>query len=313
MSSLGPLTPGPGLPPRPGLRLATWQLFALAVLVWGTTWHAIVYQIAETPAVWGVALRFALAGAFCAAIAVARGERLWIGPQGLALVGFQGVFMYSLSYLCVYEAEHHVPSGLVAIGYSLSPILNGVASHLMWKTPLSRRFLAGGALGAVGVVLIFAPELVRADAKGHTGLGLLFTMGAVLLSSVGSLASSRNRSLGLPFWASMAWGMGAGALLSTALAVVQGVALPWPLSGAWWASLLYLSIAGSAVAFACFLGLQQRLGPGPASTVGVATPVLALIVSTALEGFVPTVWTLAGVLLALCGSALALGLRFGRI
>lgn len=294
------------------LQLPTWQLFALAVLVWGTTWHAIIYQIAETPVVWGVALRFALAGAFCAVVAAWRGERLWIGYRGLALATFQGLFMYSLSYLCVYEAEHHVPSGLVAIGYSLSPILNGVASHLIWKTPLSRRFLAGGVMGMAGVALIFAPELVRADAKGDTTLGFIFTVGAVLLSSVGSLASSRNRAMGLPFWATIAWGMGAGALLSVGLAQAQGSSLPWPLSGAWWASLLYLSIAGSAIAFACFLGLQQRLGPGPASTVGVATPVLALIVSTALEGFVPTLWTLAGVALALGGSALALGLRFKR-
>jgi len=88
--------------------------------------------------------------------------------------------------------------------------------------------------------------------------------------------------------------------------------MPWPLSNAWWVSLLYLSLAGSAVAFACFLALQQRVGPGPASMVGVATPVLALVVSTALEGFEPTVWTVAGVLLALGGSALALGLKLRR-
>lgn len=293
-------------------RLSTWQLFALAVLMWGTTWHAIVYQIAETPVVWGVALRFALAGALCALVAAARRERLWIGPRGLALAAFQGLFMYSLSYLCVYEAEHHVPSGLVAVGYSLSPILNGVASHLIWKTPLTPRLLAGGALGGAGVAMIFAPELARADAAGSGGLGLLFTIGAVLLSSVGSLASSRNRALGLPFWSTMAWGMGAGALLTTAMALAQGVAVPWPLSNAWWVSLLYLSLAGSAVAFACFLALQQRVGPGPASMVGVATPVLALVVSTALEGFEPTVWTVAGVLLALGGSALALGLKLRR-
>ena len=33
-------------------RLRTWQLFAVCVLVWGTTWHAITYQIGHTsPAV----------------------------------------------------------------------------------------------------------------------------------------------------------------------------------------------------------------------------------------------------------------------
>lgn len=296
------------------MRLKTWQLFAVAVLVWGTTWHAIVYQLAEAPVTWGVALRFALAGALCAAVAVWRGERLWLGPRGLALAGFQGLFMYSLSYLCVYEAEHHVPSGLVAVGYSLSPMLNGVVSHLIWKTPLSPRFLWGSALGMLGVSLIFGPELLHVENGPDTLRGLAYTLGAVLLSSVGSLTSSRNRSLGLPFWSTMAWGMGLGSMLSLGLAVAQGGALPWPLSASWWASLLYLSAAGSALAFACFLALQQRLGPGPASTIGVATPVLALIVSTALEGFVPTAVTLLGVVLALGGSVLALGLRLpGRL
>ncbi|MFM8737896.1 MAG: DMT family transporter [Betaproteobacteria bacterium] len=294
------------------LSLPTWQLFALAVLVWGTTWHAIVYQIAEAPVVWSVALRFAIAAACCAVVATARHETLWIGPRGLALASFQGLFMYCLSYLCVYEAEHHVHSGLVAVGYSLSPILNGVASHLIWKTPLTARLLVGGAMGAGGVVMIFAPEWAQADGQGDTAMGLVFTLAAVLLSSVGSLASSRNRTLGLPFWSTMAWGMAAGALLSAALAAAQGVALPWPLCSAWWGSLLYLSVAGSAVAFACFLALQQREGPGPASMVGVATPVLALVVSTAVEGFEPTAWTVAGVLLALGGSALALGLKLRR-
>ena len=36
-------------------RLATWQLFALCVLVWGTTWYAITWQIAELAPEFGVA------------------------------------------------------------------------------------------------------------------------------------------------------------------------------------------------------------------------------------------------------------------
>lgn len=308
MSGAGPRGEPSASKPVTPQGLATWQLFAAAVLVWGTTWHAIVYQIAEAPVSWGVALRFAVAAGLCGLVAVWRGERLWIGPRGLALAGFQGLFMYSLSYLFVYEAEHHVPSGLVAIGYSLAPIINGVASHLIWKTPLTRRFIAGGVVGAVGVALIFGPQMIDDRAQADTARGLGLTLAAVICSSIGSLASSRNQALGMPFWATIAWGMGIGALLTSVVALSQGLPMPWPLSMAWWVSLLYLSLAGSAVAFACFLGLQQRLGPGPASTVGVATPVLALAVSAAVEGFVPTAWTLAGVALALGGSAMALGL-----
>ena len=102
-----------------------------------------------------------------------------------------------------------------------------------------------------------------------------------------------------------------GAAASALLALWQGDALPWPLSAAWWVSLLYLAAAGSALAFACFLTLQQRIGPGPASTVGVATPVIALIVSTLMEGFEPQALTVLGAALALAGNAMALGLWRG--
>jgi hypothetical protein len=48
-----------------------WQLFVTAVLVWGTTWHAIHYQLPHVTPEVGVALRFGLAGAGLLLIAVA--------------------------------------------------------------------------------------------------------------------------------------------------------------------------------------------------------------------------------------------------
>ena len=66
-------------------------------------------------------------------------------------------------------------------------------------------------------------------------------------------------------------------------------------------------------AFAAYLSLQQRLGPGPASTISVATPVVALAVSSAFEGYRPDLWTGAGVVLAIAGHLLILGLGFGHV
>jgi drug/metabolite transporter superfamily protein YnfA len=71
-------------------------------------------------------------------------------------------------------------------------------------------------------------------------------------------------------------------------------------------SLAYLAVAGTVVAFGGFLTLQQRLGPGKAATVGVMTPVVALAVSTALEGYRPDAYTAAGAALAILGNVLML-------
>ena len=292
-------------------RLANWQLFALCVLVWGTTWHAITYQVgAGVPPELGVVLRFGLAGAVVLGWCAWRGIGLRFNARAHALFLLQGVFMYSLSYICVYHAERHVASGLVAIGYSASPLINGLAARALWGVRFTRRFIAGGVLGLLGVALIFAPQLGTAvtDAEADAvALGALFTVGSVLLSSVGSLAASRNRSQGLPMWPALGYGMFYSALCSAAVLLLgvglSGAAVPaLPATPSWWLALVYLSLAGSVLTFAAYLTLQDRIGPGPSSAIGVMAPVLAIAVSIGLEGYRPGVLTGVGVALAVLGN-----------
>jgi drug/metabolite transporter (DMT)-like permease len=286
--------------------LRSWQLFTICVLTWGTTWHAITYQIGHTPPDVGVALRFGLAGLTVLAICRWQGLPLRFGARDHALFALQGVFLYGVSYVCIYEAERHLPSGLVAVGYSASPLLTGLGAQALFGVSVSRRFVLGGTLGLAGVALIFWPEFGRASSAASVGLGIVFTLAAVLLSAAGSLVASRNRSRGLPFWPALAFGMLYGAAASTLAALAQGHTFILPTLPSWWASLLYLSLAGSVLTFACYLTLQDRIGPGPSGALGVMTPLLALVVSMLFEGFRPDVLTGVGAGLAIAGNALML-------
>lgn len=290
-------------------RLANWQLFAICVLTWGTTWHAVTYQIAASSPEVALALRFSLAGALVLGACAVRGASLRFGWRTHARFAFQGTFLYGLSYLCVYYAERHVASGLVAVGYSASPLIAGLGARVFFGAPISARFVCGGALGLAGVALIFWPEFRHARGNEHIALGAAFTVGAVLLSAVGSLAASRNTPGGLPFWPALGFGMvyGAAACLVVGLATGQSFALPRAV--AWWTSLGYLVLFGSVLTFACFLTLQDRIGPGPTGSIGVMTPLLALLVSMALEHFRPDLLTAAGALLAVAGNVLMLRRR----
>lgn len=283
-------------------RLANWQLFAVCVLVWGTTWYAITWQIAELAPEFGVTLRFALAGMTILGFAAWRGMPLRFGARAHARFALQGAFMYGVSYVCVYHAEQHVVSGLVAVGYSASPLIVSLGARAAFGAPVSGRFLAGGLVGLLGVTLVFWPEIAKAPAGAGTTLGALFTVGAVLLSAVGSLSASRNRHHGLPFWPALGFGMLWGALASALLAAALGRAFVLPANGAWWLSLVYLAIAGSVLTFACYLTLQDRIGPGPAGTIGVMTPLLALLVSLMFEGYRPEAVTFVGAALAVAGN-----------
>jgi drug/metabolite transporter (DMT)-like permease len=287
-------------------RFKTWQLFAICVLVWGTTWHAITYQLHDFAAESGVALRFALAGLAVLALCRWRGVPLGCSLGDHGALALQGVFLYGVSYVCVYHAERFVPSGLVAVGYSASPLLAGVGAALLFGASLSRRFVIGGLLGLCGVVVIFWTEITRASGDDRAALGALFTVASVLLSAVGSLAASRNRKRGLALLPAMGFGMLYGAIAAAAATLAFGRSLVLPTAPGWWLSLGYLAFAGSVLTFACFLTLQDRVGPGPAGTVGVMTPLLALIVSLAFEGFRPDLLTALGAALAVAGNALML-------
>jgi drug/metabolite transporter (DMT)-like permease len=294
-------------------RLKTWQLFAICVVVWGTTWHAITYQLHDFPAEAGVAVRFALAGA--AVLALCRWRRV---PLAYSLadhgaLALQGVFLYGVSYVCVYHAERFVPSGLVAVGYSASPLLAGIGAALLFGAALRRRFVVGGVLGVCGVVVIFWTEITRASASERATLGALLTVASVLLSAVGSLVASRNRERGVALLPAMGFGMLYGAIAAAVVAFAFGRSVAMPTAPSWWLSLAYLAFAGSVLTFACFLTLQDRVGVGAAGTVGVMTPLLALLVSIAFEGFRPDARTVAGAALAVAGNALMLiPARFGR-
>jgi drug/metabolite transporter (DMT)-like permease len=134
--------------------------------------------------------------------------------------------------------------------------------------PVTRRFVAGGVLGLAGVALMFWPEFGRA-AAGASGAGVVCTARRGRLSAVGSLRGQPQPRRGLPFWPALGCGMLYGAAASASRSRGAGHAFALPAVPSWWASLLYLSLAGSVLTFACYLTLIDRVGAGPSCAIGV--------------------------------------------
>ncbi|HEV8688663.1 MAG TPA: DMT family transporter [Ideonella sp.] len=286
--------------------MSTTSLYALCVLIWGTTWFAITAQIDAIAPELGVALRFGLAAAALFIFCLWRGITLRFAPRMQALFALQGFAGFSASYVCIYHAERFVVSGVVAVGYAASPLVGLVTARLFLGTPMSRRVAVGGAAGLAGVALIFAQEFGRLGMSSEVILGAVLTAAAVLLSSVSTIAAALYQRAGVSGWAPLAYAMGYGAFGALVAALVAG--RPWHIA---WSlpfvvSLAYLTLAGSIVAFGAFYGLVHRIGPAKAGYIGVLTPVVALAVSSLLEGFAWTGETVAGVSLAIAGNVIAM-------
>ena len=281
-------------------------LFAVASLVWGSTWLAITFQLGSVAPEVSVAYRFGLAALVLSLWCATTGRSLRFTRAEHLGIAAQGTLMFGLNYVGVYQAEAYVASGLVAVLFSTIVFMNLVASRFLFRTPLSARMLVGAACGVGGVALLFLPELAAARQGGAAALGIAYGLGATLLACVANMLAVANQKRGIPVFAGTAWGMAYGAATAAAVALARGVPWSFEPSFAYAASLVYLALFGSVVAFGAYLTLVQRIGAGPASYTGIATPVVALALSTLFEGYRWTWVAGAGVALAVVGNVLVL-------
>lgn len=286
-------------------------LFWAPTLIWGTTWHVILYQLAEVPAVVAVAWRFGIAALLLFALAALRGEALLPPRRWHAGLALTGLLQFALNYGSVYEAERHIPTGLVAVLFALMVFGNAIGGWWALNQRVSRGFLAAGAIGVAGVTLIFWPEVAGAasEARGSTLIGLALGLFAVAAACAGNTLTLMLSQRGLGLVPMLAWCMAYGAISLAAFALATGQSLAPGHSPAWWASLLYLAVLGSVAAFLLYFRLSQRVGSAFAALTGVLTPPIALAVSALLEGWRPTALSVAGIALTLLGVSLAVRTR----
>jgi len=281
-------------------------LFVIPTLIWGSTWFAIKFQLGVVAPEVSVAYRFAFAALLLAAWCAATGRSLALPRRAHAWMALQGVTFFGLNYVAVYEAEQRLASGLVAVVFSTIVFMTPFGARAAFGTPVAARTLAGAVLGVAGIALLFLPELRAAGEGGANAIGLAFAIASPAIAALGNLVSMRMQRDQLPVLSSTAWGMGYGALVVAIVAGAAGASWTFDPRAPYVLSLLYLAVFGSIVAFVTYLTLLKRAGPGPSSFVGVATPVVAMLVSTAFEGYRWTWVGVLGVALAAVGNVIAL-------
>ena len=289
--------------------MSTLAIFAGCVLIWGTTWLAIIFQLGSVPPEVSVAWRFLLAAALLFGFCRLRGLPLAFNRRQHLALAAQGLTMFCVSYIFVYYAEQHIVSGLVAVGYSASPLLNMLGAWIAFRTPMSRRVIIGGVLGVVGITLVFWPEFSKLSTDGDTALGATFTAIAVVASAVGSVSAVLTQRMKLPIWQTLAWGMLYGGALSLLVAAAVGKPIAFDSGIKYLASLAYLAVFGSVIAFAGYLTLIARLGAARAGYIGVMVPIVALVISSVFESFTWGVLTFLGAAVSVVGNVVILNKR----
>jgi drug/metabolite transporter (DMT)-like permease len=286
--------------------MANSVLYAVTVLIWGSTWLAIRSQMGPVSPDLSVAYRFGLAGALLAAYCLLTGRPLRFSLRAHASIALQGLFLFCANYILIYLATPHLTTGLIAVIFSTILPMNVLNGAVLLGAPVDRRVLAGGTVGLLGMPLLFWSQVAGFEASSGGLVGIALTIAGTLCASFGNVISARNQSAGLPVVETNALGMSYGAMLTMAFVAARRVPITFDASFPYLASLVYLAIFGSVVAFGCYLTLLGRIGSDRAAYAMVLFPVIALALSTIFEGYRWTLFGTAGVALILTGNLIVL-------
>lgn len=274
-----------------------------AMFMWGGTWIAgrIIAQELSAPLA-APAIRFLLAGLVLAGVALLgeghiprpQNGREWGVVTGLAMTG---IFLYAL---CFFYGLKHISAGRGALVVALTPVVVALAAWFLGQERMTPVKLAGVAIAMLGCLTVIGKGNPLALLHGAVGIGEWLILGCVLCwtayTFIGRRATKTLSPLAATLWASLI-----GSLLIGITALLQGGSELMAWSWQVWASVVFLAVGGTALAFTWFADGVKRLGAARASVFVNLVPVFAVLQAAVLLDERLALPVLGGGLLVIAG------------
>ena len=281
-------------------------LYSGTVLIWGSTWLAIRFQLGVVSPEISLVYRFGIASLLLLVWCRVRGIPPPTGWRNHSSLILLGACLFSFNYLLFYIAAEDLATGLLAVIFSTMTVMNILNGALFLGRRVEWRIILGSGFGLTGICLVFWPEVIALGKAHNIFLAVLLGVIATYFASLGSIISVRNQKSGIQVISGNAFGMLYGTALMTLYALISGVHFNFDPSFGYVSSLMYLSVFGSALAFTLYLTLVGQIGPEKAAYATVLFPIVALTLSTLFENYRWSALAGAGLFLVLVGNVIVL-------
>ena len=281
-------------------------LYVVTVLIWGSTWFAIEFQLGVVEPEVSVVYRYVMASMILFIYCKYKKLSLVFDVKTHGWFAALGLLLFCLNYIMTYRAQVHITSALAAIIFSSMLWMNMGLARVVFGTRSAPKVIVGACLGIVGIVIIFAPQVEEVTLTDGVFYGMVLALAGAFSASCGNMVSQAAQKRSLPVVESNTWGMFYGALITAAVALLSGHEFSFDATFTYIVSLAYLAIFGSVVAFGAYLTLLGRIGAHKAGYATVMFPVVALLLSMAFEGLRLNASIIGGTTLVLVGNLLVL-------
>jgi drug/metabolite transporter (DMT)-like permease len=253
------------------LRAKDWAVLIALGLIWGTSYLFIKVAVQEFAPATLVAIRLGLAALVLLPFVYLRRQRLPADACTWGRLAVLGTINAALPITLISWAELHITSAAAAILNATTPLWSVVLTQLAGEERLTWSRLTGVALGFAGVVVMLGGDL-----SGVASADLLGSLAVVIASGMyaaGVLYARRKlRDLDVTV---LAVGSLVGAtVFLVPFALASG--LPARVSPAPMASLLALSLGGTAVAYLLYFYLVKNVGATQVTLVTYINPATAV-------------------------------------
>lgn len=286
-----------------------WLAWATICIVWGTTYLAIRVALETVPVFLVAGLRWIAAGLVLSLVALAMGRALppprrW---GSLALLGF---LMNVVGNGFVVWAEQHVASGLTAVVIASVPFWSvGVEALLPDGERLRWATLAGLAVGFSGIVVLVFPEILAGGSEGRAVFwGVMALQVACLGWAIGTSYTRRHAAVGDALTASAVQMLFSGVML-LGLATAAGEWSALHFSPRSLAAMVYLTLAGSTLAYTAYVYAIAHLPISTVSLYAYVNPLIAVVLGWLLLGEAFSIRIVAAAVLVLAGIAAVRGVQ----
>ena len=284
-------------------------LYTLTVLIWGSTWFAIEFQLGAIAPEVSLVYRYGAASLLLFVWCHFRGLRLRFALRDHAWFFLLGLLLFGVNYIIAYRSQIYITSALAAIAFSSMVWMNIINARLFFGVKAGRGVLFGALLGAIGMFYLFAPQISEVSFTDTVFFGFFLAVLAALIASFGNMVSQATQKAKLPVVQSNAWGMFYGTLITAGVALANGHPFNFEWTVAYVGSLAYLTVFGSIVAFGAYLTLLGRIGAHRAGYAMIMFPVVALVMSALYEGLEINATIVFGTLFVLAGNLFVLKTR----
>ena len=276
-------------------------LYTTLCMIWGTTWIMIKMSLTEgTPPIFGVGLRFFLAGVILLAITILLKKPIPHSKKAINIYLLFTLMNFVIGYGLTYYATQFIYSNLASILWAGFPMVIVLLSHFYFKNDrLTIKKVVSITVGTIGVILILSQGQAMGGEKVFVGIAMIIA--AVMIAAWPNVYLKKYISHIDTLSMNAVCQTSAGIVLLLISSIIESdQAMNWSSFNIF--AMAYLTLFGTIITWMIYIWLFKHLSMTQIAYVAFPPPVIAFIIGWYFLGETLTPVSILGATMVIGGA-----------